>query len=70
MFISLIFLILVTLIFCRRLSKAGCALQPDGNGFLDVSMYSDIGSGAFYGCTDLKSLVIGKHTRIIGGNAF
>ena len=50
---------------------AGCAIQPDANGHVDIpSSWKSIGEYAFSRCSSLKTVSIGNSVTTIGEDAF
>ncbi len=68
---TIIYGILLVLATQLTLVFAGCAIEPDANGHVDIpSSWASIGNGAFSHCSSLKTVSIPDSVTTIGNAAF
>ena len=63
----------IFLVLARQLTLvfAGCAIEPDANGHVDIpNSWTTIGDRAFYGCSSLETVSIPDSVMSIGSSAF
>ena len=70
----IVYVVLAILSMQLSMILAGCAIQPDSNGHVNIPNdpkgWTSIGNDAFSSCTSLRSVTIGDSVTSIGNGAF